>query len=91
MWFVISLIIVILSASSIIWLRNKWIFDTFGSYGVYGRIAGLYLYRKYGLWHIGISQDEPSQTVRNRVGPKSIVTGELDLKPGYTRQVKTYS
>lgn len=91
MLFVISLIIMILMALTAVWLRNKWIIDTFGSYGVYGRMAGLYLYRRFGLWHIGTSQAEPNQVAETKAEPRSIVARELDLKPGYAKQVKTYS
>ena len=85
MLFVISLIGMVLLVSGTFWLRNKWIVDTFNSYGVYGTMAGLYLYKKYGLWHIGNYQDKSSQSIEMKEAPESITSGELSLKPSYTR------
>jgi len=84
MLFVISLIVVILLASGVIWIRNKWVIDSFNSYGVYGAMAGLYLYRKFGIWHIGMSQDNTSKVEREKEF-ESIVGSEMDLKPSYNR------
>ena len=58
MWFIISLVITVLLIAGAVWLRNRWIIDSFNSYGVYGTMAGLYLYKKYGLWHIGNKNTE---------------------------------
>ena len=91
MLFVISLVILILLASVAIWLRNRWVLDTFNSYGAYGNMAGLYLYRRFGLLHIGTSQDNTDKIAETEGKPGAIVVGELDLKPGYSKQVKTCS
>ena len=53
--------------------------------------SGLYLYRKYGLWHIGTLQDNYNKTAETEGEPRSITVGELDNKPSYAEQVKTYS
>ena len=85
MLFVISLVILILLASSAIWLRNKWVLDTFSFYGISNSMAGIYLYKKFGLWHISTSQDELKQITKLGEEPGSIAARELDLKPGYAK------
>ena len=84
MWFLIGPIIVSLLVASTVWLRNRWVIETFGFYGVWGRMAGLYLYRKFGLWHIGTLKEKPSQTTQIDRKHKSIIVGVLDLKQEYT-------
>ncbi len=75
-------IIAILLVSGAIWFRNRWIIDTFNSYGVYGTMAGLYLYRKFGLWHIGTSQGDSVKVIKPQEESELIVVRELGLKPG---------
>ena len=83
MLFIISLAVMVLLVSGTVWLRNKWIIDTFNSYGVYGNMAGLYLYKKYGLWFIGNSQEDSVKEVEKE--PSLIIVRKLDLEPGLTR------
>ena len=60
MWFFIGPILIFLLIAGAVWLRNRWVLDTFNSYGVYGSMAGLYIYKKFGLWHIGNKTAEGS-------------------------------
>ena len=91
MLFIISLVSTMLIVSGAIWLRNKWIIDTYKSYGVYNSMAGIYLYRKFRLWHIGMYQEDSFKEAESKGEIESILTGELDLTPDYTKQAKTYS
>ena len=53
MSFVIGSVITVLLMAGAVWLRNRWVIDDFNSYGVYGPMAGLYTYRRFGLRYIG--------------------------------------
>ena len=91
MWFIIGLIITILLVLIAFWLMNRCIIDTYKSYGVYNSMAGIYLYRKFSLWHIGMYQEDSFKEAESKEENESILTGELDLTPDYTKQAKTYS
>lgn len=80
-----------LFVSGAIWLRNKWIIDTYKSYGVYNSMAGIYLYRKFRLWHIGMYQNDSFKEAELKEENESILTRGSDLTPDYTKQAKTYS
>ena len=91
MLFVISLIVIVLLAVSAIWLRNKWIIDTFNSYGVYGAMAGLYIYRRFGLWHIGDDREGSRKEVIHSKNFGFSVDREANIEEISEKEVRAYS
>jgi len=53
MWFILGPIIGIAVIILAFWLRRKYVMDTIKFYGAYGAMAGMYAYKKYGVWHLG--------------------------------------
>jgi len=90
MLFAIGLFILVALAFSALWFRNKWVIDTFSSYGVYGAMAGYYLYRRFGLWHIGEDREGSRKEVIHGKNLGLIVDREADIKQVYKKEVRTY-
>jgi hypothetical protein len=80
MWLLFGPVIVLSFIYGAIWLRNRWVLDTFNSYGVYGNMAGLYVYKKFGLWHIGNKQ------VDEKAMPETLTRKhKLEVKEAYPK------
>ena len=65
MWLIIGSTIVIILLALVLWIRHRLIMDTIRFYGGYGVMVGIHAYKKYGLWHLGLSKpsiDESGET-----------------------------
>ena len=81
MWLVIGPIIMLSLIAGVVWLRNRWVLDTFNSYGVYGSMAGLYIYKKFGLLHIGNEQVDEKAMPKELAREHELKVKEAYLKP----------
>ena len=88
MLFAVSLFIIAVLAFSAIWFRNKWVIDTFNSYGVCGAMAGYYLYRRFGLWYRGEDREDSKEEVIHSRKFGLMVDREADMRQVYKKEVK---